>query len=115
MQKQEERKQVYEVVVVKVDHNHITVISTEKYDDAFEKWKKFTDIWTNAIKEKVPMIITDPVVTAFDPGLVKEITLRPLMEVLESKYDNPYQKQMMNKGLSPMLPGAPDLLDSGYR
>lgn len=116
----EEKKQIYEVILLKHNQEHIVVISTDKYDTAFEKWEQLTKTWTEALKDKVPLIIKDPIVTAFDPGLVKEITVRPIMEVLESKYENPYQQSMMKNGLSKVLrntqnsSGSPDLLDEGY-
>jgi hypothetical protein len=111
----EEKKQIYEVLIIKQDHNHITVKQTDNYDSAFEKWNLLTEDWTKALKEKVPFILKDPIITAFDPGIIKEITVRPVMEVPESKYDNPYQKQMLKKGLSGMFNSIPDLLDEGYR
>lgn len=118
MTKQEE-KQIYEVLVLRNDGQHMVAKSSDNYDTCFEAWKSLVAKWENAITNKIPLSIVEPVVTAFDPGLIKEILLRPLMKVPESRYDNPYQKEMMNKGLSGVLkPGNvlnPDIMDEGYR
>src|SRR6266478_10032833 len=98
MTKQEESKQIYEVIMIRSDGNHITAKSTDNYDVCFEAWKILVDKWENAVTKKIPFSITEPIVSAFDPGLVMEISIRPLMKVSESKYDNPYQKRMMNEG-----------------
>lgn len=119
MQKVEEKKQLYDIVIIKHDNNHIIALSTDNYDKCFETWKSLVAKWEESITKKSPYSMVEPIVTAFDPGLIKEITLRPVMEVPESRYDNPYQKRMMKDGLSSMLkPGNainPDMLDEGYR
>jgi len=115
----EEKKQIYELLILKHDQNHIVALSTDSYDKCYETWKTLVDLWTKSVSDKVPFILTEPVVTAFDPGTIKEITVRPLMTVPESKYANPYQKEMMKKGLTGMLQPSnssdSDLLDQGYR
>lgn len=119
MQQKEERKQIYEVWIVKYQDEPISVLTTDKYDESYEKWKSLTETWTVALKDKMPFVVTNPVVTAFDPGTVKEITVRPVMKTTESKYENPYQQQMMKNGLGNTLRNNsniinPDLLDEGY-
>lgn len=116
---QEEKKQVYGLWIIRHADEAICVLTTDKYDESYERWKTLTDIWVNAIKDKVPFILTAPVVTAFDPGAIKEITIRPVIKVTDSKYDNPYQQQMMKNGLGNTLKNVgnfinPDLLDEGY-
>ena len=86
-EKKEEKKQIYEVIVLKHDGDYITMLTTDKYDESYERWKSLTSVWVEAIKDKTPFIITSPVVTAFDPGTVKEITVRPVMKVAESFRD----------------------------
>lgn len=117
MQKVEETKQVYEVQIIRIDQNHIVALTSDNYDKCFERWEELTKIWTEAIDGKKPLVLKDPVVTAFDPGLVREITVRPVMTVPASKNDNPYHKRMVKEGLSNMLnnPAGSDLLDGGYR
>ncbi len=119
MHQKEEKKQIYEVWIVKYTDEPISILTTDKYDESYERWKILTDIWVAALKDKTPFIITSPIVTAFDPGTVKEITVRPTIKIAESKYENPYQQKMMKEGLSKALKTTsniinPDLLDEGY-
>jgi len=119
MSKVEEKKQIYEVWILRRDEQHICCISEMSYDKCFEDWKKLVSDWKSSISEKTPFSMITPVVTAFDPGLITEITLRPVASVTESKYDNPYQQKMMRDGLMSTLKGGngptPDILDGGYR
>jgi hypothetical protein len=119
MSKTEEKKQVYEVWILRHDEQHICSISEMNYDKCFENWEKLVKDWKSSISDKTPFSMSKPVVTAFDPGLIKEITLRPVVQVAESKYDNPYQQKMMRDGLANTLKGVnspiPDILDGGYR
>ena len=109
----EEKKQIYEVWVVRYQDEPISILSTDKYDAAYEKWKEMLDAWVLSLKDKVPFMITSPVVTAFDPGQIKEVTLRPLMKVAESRYNNPYQQEMMKQGLTNTLSRPGNILNSG--
>ena len=79
MQQQEEKKQVYGLWIVRHNDEPICILTTDKYDESYEKWKTLTDTWVNAIKDKIPFILTAPVVTAFDPGVIKEFTICPVM------------------------------------
>lgn len=120
MQSKEEKKQIYEVWIVRYQDEPISVLTTDKYDSAFDKWKELTSIWTSAVKDKIPFVLESPIVTAFDPGTIKEVTVRPVIKVAESKYNNPYQQQMMKDGLTNTLRNSgniinPNLLDEGYQ
>lgn len=115
----EEKKQLYEVWIIRYADEPMTLLTTDKYDESYERWKELTDIWIAALKDKTPFVITSPLVTAFDPGTVKEITVRPVMKVAESKYENPYQQKMMRDGLGSALKStsnviSSELLDEGY-
>lgn len=123
MEKKEETKQYYEIIILRHDNQHIVVLRSDVYDKCFETWTLLSDRWEKAVIDKVPFRLTEPVVTAHDPGLIKEIVLRPLMKVEESKYNNPYQRRMLNDGLSNMLENNmvdkgnalnPNILDEGY-
>lgn len=119
MKHNEEKKQLYGVWIVRYNDEPISVLTTDKYDESYERWKELTDTWINAITGKTPFIITSPVVTAFDPGTVKEITVRPVIKVAESKYENPYHAQMVRDGLGNTLKNTsnfmnPEILDEGY-
>lgn len=115
-----EEKQVYETIIFRKDGEHISALQSIKFDEAVEKWKELNGQWEEAIANKKPFKIMNPIVTAFDPGLISEIAVRPLMKVPESKYDNPYQQQMMKQGLSNTLrqqgghPVNSGMLDEGY-
>ena len=118
--KKEEQKQVYEVWILRYQDEPLSVFSTDKYDAAYERWNELKDVWVSAIKDKIPFILTKPIVTAFDPGTIKEVTLRPVMQMAESKYENPYQQQMLRDGLTKTLrnPGnvlSSELLDEGFQ
>jgi hypothetical protein len=119
MSKTEEKKQIYEVWILRHDEQHICCSSEMNYDKCFENWEKLVRDWKVSLSEKSPFSMNTPVITAFDPGLIKEITLRPVIQIAESKYDNPYQKQMMRDGLTSTLKGVnnavSDILDGGYK
>lgn len=120
MQEKEESKQLYEVWVVRYQDEPLAAFSTDKYDAAYEKWKELTEAWTASVKDKVPFVLMSPIVTAFDPGTIKEVTVRPVMKVPASKYNNPYQQDMLKNGLTNTLrnPGNilnSNILDEGYQ
>jgi hypothetical protein len=115
--KVEEKKQIYEVWILRHDDQHIRCISEANYDKCYENWQKLVGEWKESLLEKVPFSMSSPVITAFDPGLIKEITLRPVMAVEESKYNNPYHQKMLRDGLTNTLKNNPisDILDEGYK
>lgn len=115
----EENKQAYEVIIYRVDNNHILFMQTLKFDEAVDKWKELNTNWEESLSAKKPFKLMQPLVTSFDPGLIKEIRVQPLIKVDESKYDNPYQQKMMKEGLSGMFQNKgnainPNMLDEGY-
>jgi DNA mismatch repair ATPase MutS len=116
MNTKEEKELIYGVYILRKDGNHIVALEVNDYDEAFSYWEKLQEKWENTIKEKKPFSITNPVVTAFDPGLIVEINLKPVVETTESRYKNhnPYRDKMVKEGFSNAL-NYPDLLDSGYR
>lgn len=118
---EEKQVQVYEVVIFRVDGNNIVLMQSIKFDEAVEKWKEINSSWEEAISSKKPFKLMSPVVTSFDPGLISEISVRPLTKVDESKYENPYQQKMMKQGLANTLrqqtgghPINSGMLDEGY-
>ena len=108
----EEKKQLYEVWIIRYNDEPISILATDKYDTAYERWTELKDIWINAIKEKIPFVLEKPLVTAFDPGTIKEVTVRPVMKVAESKYENPYQQSMLQNGLTKTLRNPGNILSS---
>lgn len=120
MSKKEEQKQIYEVWIIRYQDEPISAFSTDSYDAGYEKWSELKDVWVNAIKDKTPFILTKPIVTAFDPGTVKEVTLRPVINIPESKYENPYHQQMIKDGFAKTMRNAgngfqSELLDEGFQ
>lgn len=114
MSQKEEKRALYALYVMRRDDNHIIVVESHNYDEVFEAYKKLTETWALSVKEQKPFSLSSPVVTTFDPGLIYEITVRPIMsEQPISKYENPYQQKMMKQGLQNTL--GSDVLDSGYR
>ena len=121
MSKQEEKK-VYEVLVLRVDQQHITAIRSESYDECYETWEALHSEWCESSDNNRPFVMKKPLITVFNPTLIKEITLVPVVEQAASKNNNPYQQEMINRGLTETLnkyrgQGAPqgDLLDGGYK
>jgi hypothetical protein len=113
-------KQVYAVMVLRRDSDHITAIETEQFDNAYQLWTDLKAKWYDSIKEQKPFELEKPIVTAFDPGLISEIKILAYM-VQESVASNPYTQEMQKKGLTSALnqfrSAVPtdDLLDSGYK
>lgn len=114
--KNEEKKPSYVVAILRRDGDHIFVLEDTNYDKVFETYTEVTAKWASCIKDTVPFSLTSPVVTTFDPGLIYEIKINPVVETpASSKYDNPYANQMRQKGLAAMQGPTGENLDQGYR
>lgn len=114
MSKKEEKRPLYGLYLYRKDENHISVIESTDYDEVFEVYQKLVTDWEACIKDQRPFSLLSPVVTTFDPGLIYEISVRPILpEQNISKYDNPYQQKMIKNGLQGMFES--DVLDNGYR
>ena len=93
---------VYAVIILRKDQQHISVMEDTNYSKCLEKWEALHLQWVEAYKSTSPFILKDPIVTAFEPGLISEIKLVPLMDESVVDTDNPYQKKMLQRGLSEM-------------
>jgi hypothetical protein len=115
--KTEEKLQLYAVYILKRDNSHITAIETKSFDEAHNLWKELRDKWTKAIKETLPFELSKPIITAFDPGLIYEITLKPVIEITDTiNPNNPYHQQMIKNGLSSTLnTSRGEIFDGGYK
>lgn len=115
----EEKKKTYGVLIIRKDLEHIAVLETADFQAAHATWKELNDKWITSIKENVPFILESPVVTSFDPGLIKEITVRPEMDNAQQRggVNNPYERQMRREGLGNAMKYAlgTDILDGGYK
>lgn len=111
--KNEEKKPSYVLVILRRDGEHIAVLEDNNYDKVFEAYNEVAAKWASSIKEQTPFSLTSPVVTTFDPGLIYEIKINPVVETAaSSKYDNPYANKMRQNGLGSM---QGENLDQGYR
>ena len=110
--KNEEKKPSYVLVVLRRDGEHIAVLEDNNYDKVFEKYNEVAAKWASCVKENIPFSLTSPIVTTFDPGLIYEIKINPVVETAASKYDNPYAQKMRQNGLASM---QGENLDQGYR
>lgn len=115
MQGKEEKKSLYSLMILRRDGEHINVCESTNYDEVFERYKEVRSRWASCIKENEPFELLKPIVTSFDPGLIYEITVRPIIETTSSRFDNPYQQEMMKKGLANTIRTQPEILDGGYK
>lgn len=118
---EEKKQQVYTLLILRKDDNHIEVVQSLNYDEVMEAYNRVRLQWATCIKDQTPFELMRPIVTTFDPGLIYEITVRPLAETTVSRFENPYQQSMMKNGFSSMfnkqnqVTTTGDLLDNGYR
>ena len=113
-QKKEEKKPTYALHIMRRDNNHISVVESANYDETYELYEKLTVQWADCIKEQKPFSLKSPVVTTFDPGLIYEITILPVMiEQPSNRHDNPYQQKMIKEGFGNQF--GQNILDGGYR
>jgi hypothetical protein len=100
-------KMVYSVVILRSDGNHISVYESANYDKCYDRWRSLQEHWTLASKEQKPFLLEDPVVTAFNPALIYEIKLVPVMpEEMATKSHNPYHQRMTQQGFSNTFPSG---------
>jgi len=110
----EENKSLYALHILRRDEGHISIMESTEYDKVFEEYQKLVKNWTDSAKGEYPFSLTSPVVTSFNPGLIYEIKIVPVMaQQPSSRYDNPYHQNMVNKGLQNITPSSP-VLDGGY-
>jgi hypothetical protein len=114
----EEKKQIYVLVILRRDGKDIIAMEDTDYDKVFDEYTEITSKWAACVKESIPFALKKPIVTTFDPGLIYEITINPVVETPANRHDNPYAKEMRRKGLANMQNiGQPlgENLDEGYR
>lgn len=111
-------KEVYAVWILRRDNEPISVLETQNFEEAESAHRELVQRWIAAIKEEIPFELRAPIITAFAPGLIYEITIRPYANPVLSS--NPYQQQMQQNGFSSTFSnnarGATNnILDSGYK
>lgn len=109
-----ENPQKYGVFILRKDEMNIEVLVTEDFAAAKKEYEKLTESWTTSLHDSKPFSLKKPIVTSFDPGLIYEITIRPKVEPLQSNPDNPYAKNMKEKGLAATRQFSSPVLDNGY-
>jgi len=117
MANKEEKATTYGALVKKRDGDFIVAIESNDYDEVFEEWQKLKDQWADCVKESKPFELTSPIVTAFDPNLIYEITVQPVVETTSSKHANPYKAAMQQHGFSNTVGNSQilsDVKDGGY-
>lgn len=108
--KQTEQEQFYTVLVLRKDGDNITAVESADFEECYKVWEELQGKWTEAVKEVKPFVLKDPILTAFEPGLIYEITLRPLSyKKSQINTNNPYARDMLDRGFSNTF-GNPDLL-----
>jgi len=110
-----ESQKIYELTLFRRDGGHINVTQSNNFEEVSSLWTELTERWAIAIKEQKPFILNKPVVTSFDPGLIYEITVRPLVETSRANLNNPYYQDMLDKGLGNTLQKTNGLIDGGYK
>lgn len=106
------KKQTYAVVLYRADGHDKVLLESDNFDACMSKWQELRTEWTTSVAEKRPFVLKKPMVTAFDPSLVREICISVVPEIMKQS-DNPYVSNMQAKGLTNMLGGA-SVLDGGY-
>lgn len=103
MNKQVE-EQVLQVLLYRKDQiEPIVIMESTDFSECKKVWKSLIDTWTKAHKEAEPFVLEKPIVTAVEPGIIGEIKIFPKKELkMNIDPNNPYQKRMMQVGLSDM-------------
>lgn len=110
----------YGVFIIKKNGSIIEVKISKSFDECFETWEELTQRWEEAASETKPFVLRKPICSAFEPGAIEEITLRPKLEQSKSQ-NNPYHQNMShtdfaetyakNMGYS----NPSELLDRGFK
>jgi hypothetical protein len=107
-------KTEYELWILRNDERHILVGVSEDFEKLYETWKELHSKWKGCSDENAPYILEDPIVTAFNPILIKEIILTIKESNRQISSNNPYERRMQEHGFGNSRPPV-DLLDGGYR
>lgn len=114
--KEEKQETVYEIFIARNDRELPMIVhQSTDYEECYEKWQELHSKWQESSDNNKVFVLEDPVVTAFNPILIREITLRPVVEQSVGKYKNPYQREMVEKGLTEMFNKGPEIMDGGYK
>ena len=108
----------YELYIKRKNEDHLSIEIGENFTKLKSTWEKLHKEWNESISEKRPFVIESPVVTAFDPGLINEISLAPYNGQQNRDPENPYEAAMRKDGFGKSINNFNNLnqsLDQGYK
>ncbi len=92
---------LFGVFIVKKDKNVISIIQTSNYEEAEKIWNVLTEQWTKCILDRKPFILSNAVnKSAFDPGMIEEITIKTVELANRINPNNPFLQEMQRNGFS---------------
>lgn len=115
----EQNSLVYSVLIIRKDSEIIEVDKTKDFKESEKLWEELHNKWQEAHKEGIPYVLKKPEITAFEPGLIKEIKIVAMQSGVENvDMNNPYMQKMMKNGFSSTFPNQGrqqgiDILDQG--
>ena len=112
MQTSQKLTKVYQVVILRTNGDHLSILETDNFQQCFSKWEELHTQWQECVKNNCPYIIQEPIITAFTPSMIYEISVVPVAPRDMNKTHNPYERQMYEQGFGKTFPGQGyDLLD----
>jgi len=104
-------KDKYVVRIFRKDGEVFDTLVSESFGDCEKEWEHLHTYWNECHTEKKVFLLKKPILTAFEPGLIGEISLLPYSDSLPDVADNnPYKQEMKNKGLGDSLRGVGRLI-----
>ena len=100
----------YEVYIKRKNQDHLLVEMSEDFSKLNKLWEVLHNEWKESVKEERPFVIKKPIVTAFAPGLIDEISLAPVTgQQQQQNPDNPYESAMRRDGFGKTLALIPTI------
>jgi len=100
-------KEKYVVKLFRKDGVDFDCLISENFTECEAFWKELHSTWVKCHNDKEVFILKSPIMTAFEPGLISEISLIPYKDDIPTVDDNnPYKTNMRNNGLENTLRGV---------
>lgn len=112
------KKLVYVLIMFRRDVEPCILLETEEFEKVKSTWRTLTDKWRLSVEEQKPFELEEPVITSFDPSLIREFRIHAQEQSLDVKEDNPYYKKAQKEGFQKTLQsttGLSGMLDEGYK
>lgn len=110
---------IYALIMFRKDIGPSNLLETNDFDKVKETWRNLTNKWTLSVKEQKPFELEEPVITSFDPSLIKEFRISTTETSLKIDESNPYLKNFRQKGFTESFRENTSLntevLDQGYK